>query len=158
MENRYRFIRERDDNNQEHVLGVRIYTYNEGVIYRPHEIYVGYEFTLEDILYNEINRNGIGVKNLADFLRRYESSGATGIIFFPQTNSYGFLESGDSVINWESNLNIEDTLREAAASYTPTTKDVSSVSTVLEYLEPDDAMLELFDVPVTPGISGHSSR
>ena len=36
------------------------------------EIYVGLEFTLEDILENKINRNAIGVKNLDVFKSKYE--------------------------------------------------------------------------------------
>ena len=47
------------------------------------EIYVGLEFTLEDILENKINRNAIGVKNEEVFKSEYAktliSSSSSGI-------------------------------------------------------------------------------
>ena len=75
------------------------------------EIYVGLEFTLEDILENKINRNAIGVKNLDVFKSKYEKLGATGVIYFPEIDKYEFLEAGDIVIPWVSHENVEKSSR-----------------------------------------------
>lgn len=86
------------DKKEKNVLeGAKVISFDGQKAY-VQEIYVGLEFTLEDILENKINRNAIGVKNLDVFKSKYEKLGATGVIYFPEIDKYEFLEAGDIVI------------------------------------------------------------
>ena len=81
------------------------------------EVYVGLEFSLEDILDNPVNAQAIGVKNLEIFKSKFEKLGASGVIYFPEVDKYEFLEEGDIVIPWISHDSVLDSLETVLQPY-----------------------------------------
>ena len=137
------------DKKEKNVLeGAKVISFDGQKAY-VQEIYVGLEFTLEDILENKINRNAIGVKNLDVFKSKYEKLGATGVIYFPEIDKYEFLEAGDIVIPWVSHENVEKSLEEALKPYRKLATDkvvkqrVVAKKAYVESLDPEDALVEL---------------
>ena len=151
------------DKKEKNVLeGAKVISFDGQKAY-VQEIYVGLEFTLEDILEkidgagdvkvmileNKINRNAIGVKNLDVFKSKYEKLGATGVIYFPEIDKYEFLEAGDIVIPWVSHENVEKSLEEALKPYRKLATDkvvkqrVAAKKAYVESLDPEDALVEL---------------
>ena len=137
------------DKKEKNVLEGAIVISFDGQKAYVQEIYVGLEFTLEDILENKINRNAIGVKNLDVFKSKYEKLGATGVIYFPEIDKYEFLEAGDIVIPWVSHENVEKSLEEALKPYRKLATDkvvkqrVAAKKAYVESLDPEDALVEL---------------
>ena len=74
------------------------------------EIYVGFNFSLEDVLYKKEVANMFNVDDKNRFIRRYNSAMATGIVYFPQTQEYGFLQEGDVVLPWTGEDKVQETL------------------------------------------------
>lgn len=157
-----KYVYDKNKENKTVLLGVRI-SLTDGEKTIKKEIYVGLPFALEDILENKINANLLGVNNGALFTKEYNSVAASGIIYFPQTDSYSFLEEGDDVILWNGEDKIEDMLEEAIEPYRELSMDellanklatMSKIQT--KSLEYDNSLMELYDV--NPVRQRYSSR
>lgn len=130
-------------------LNGAIVEYFDGERTRKQEIYVGLQFCLEDILTNEINARCLKITDLSKFKALYEELGASGIVYFPDTDKYGFLQAGDIVLPWTRTEGVKDTLENALSVYrikaaNATVKQkYEEKRAKLENLDPDDALVEL---------------
>ena len=86
------YVYGKDKNEKEVLEGAKVISF-DGRYTFIQEIYVGLEFSLEDILNNSVNAHAIGVRNLEVFKNKYEKLGAVGVIYFPGTDKYEFLEA-----------------------------------------------------------------
>lgn len=113
------------------------------------EIYVGLRFTLDDVVENEVNANAIGVKNIDVLKETYNELNAAGIIYFPQIESYEYLEEGDIVIPWISTELVASSLEEALQPYKDKATDevvkekIAARRAYIESLDPADPLVEL---------------
>lgn len=148
-----KYVYDKNKENKTVLLGVRI-CFFDGEKTARKEIYVGLPFTLEDILENDINARLLDVKNKNIFLKEYNSVASSGIVYFPQTESYSFLEEGDEVILWNGEDKIETMLEEAIEPYRELSMDEILASKKatrrrhVESLDPDNSLMELYDIPV----------
>lgn len=148
-----KYVYDKNKENKTVLLGVRI-CFFDGKKTARKEIYVGLPFALEDILENDINARLLDVKNKNIFLKEYNSVAASGIVYFPQTESYSFLEEGDDVILWNGEDKIETMLEEAIEPYRELSMDEILASKKatrrrhVENLDPDNSLMELYDIPV----------
>ena len=124
--------------------------------------YVGWEFDLDDILSKDTNRNALRITDKNAFKRLYYENNAVGIIYFPQLNTYKFKNINDVVVRWEYGMSNEDVnklLDEKVQEYINNKKKrVSRISEIIDLLEDDDPLLELFDVPTLSRKQKHSTR
>ena len=110
------------------------------------------QLDFDSIYYNQENAQLIGVRNREVFKAQYEKYEAAGVIYFPQTGEYEFLEEGDIVLPWVSNELIEDTLESALQIYRNEATDnilkqkLDLQLSYVETLEPDDPLIELNDL------------
>lgn len=126
---------------------------------RKQEIYVGLQFCLEDILENEINARCLKINDVDKFKALYEELGACGIVYFPDTDKYGFLQEGDIVLPWTKTEEVKDTLENAlnvyrneAANETVKQK-YEERKALLRSLDPDDALVELNGLSLSRRVS-----
>lgn len=123
------------------------------------EIYVGLEFSLEDIMENAVNANAIGVKNLDVLKTRYENLGAAGIIYFPSLERYEFLEEGDIVLPWISQELVASSLEKALQPYRNKATDkvvrekMAAKRAYVESLDPADPLVELSGLSMRKRVS-----
>lgn len=124
--------------------------------------YIGWEFDLDDILSKETNRKALKIDDKNTFKRLYYENNAVGIIYFPELNTYQFKNINDVVVRWEYGMNNEDVdkrLNEEIQKYMDNRKNkVSRISEILDLLEDEDPLLELFDVPTLSRKQKHSMR
>lgn len=114
----------------------------DGKLFNRKGIYVGIPFVLEDFS-SEINRKAVGIDDMKLFEERYNAVDAKGVILFPQTSKYAFLEEGDSVVIWNGNERIEEYLDNALMDY-KTDKTSINMSERIASLDADDPFVELY--------------
>lgn len=115
------------------------------------EIYVGFNFSLEDVLYKKEVASLFNIEDKQRFATRYNVVGAKGIVYFPQTQEYGFLQEGDVVLPWTGEKEVQITLDNyIKANYT--IKDVDKyfkkaqdLEEKIRNLDPEDPLVEHYD-------------
>lgn len=120
------------------------------------EIYVGLKFSLEDILNNSVNAHAIGVRNLEVFKNKYEKLGAVGVIYFPGTDKYEFLEDGDIVIPWVSSLMVQKSLEAALKPYRKSATESivkERMAAYVDHLGAENPLVELNDLSLNRHVS-----
>lgn len=114
------------------------------------EIYVGFNFSLEDVLYKKEVANMFNVDDKDRFIRRYNSAMATGIVYFPQTQEYGFLQEGDVVLPWTGEDKVQETLDNYINKHYTITdvdnyfKKIQDLDEKIKDLTPEDPLVELY--------------
>ena len=102
---------------------------------KKYGFYYGIYLSLFDAIKN---KEIIGIENIATFLKKYEEYKASGIVFFPQIQSYGLLEENDAVVSSLGEL--EQIASELEASI--------SENHEAQTYDADNALAELCDNPV----------
>ena len=157
------------ENKIENVYGTNINNGQEliGKVYHETEksakgFYIGWEFTLDDIVARDVNQRALQIYDLYAFRRAYTENNATGVIYFPQTNTHQFKTINDTVIYWEYGMTEEDAekaLNAEIQKYTDRKNMViSRISEIIDLLDDADPLLELYDVPTLKRKSKHSTR
>lgn len=144
------YIYDKNKDGEKVLLGAKVIFF-DGEKFLTKEIYVGFEFCLEDILENDINANLLHVLDKRQsFERIYKSVSASGIIYFPQSDKYHFLEEGDMVLTWNGNEKVAEMIENQIAQYqTSNDEEIrNKMQEKLEYLktlDPFNPLVELFD-------------
>ena len=142
------YVYGKDKEGEKSLVGAKVLGFDGDKTY-VQEIYVGLEFSLEDIVENKINADAIGIKNIEVLKDRYENLKASGIIYFPHLNSYEFLEKGDVVLPFTSTELVASTLENALQPYKNKATDkvvkekMAAKKAYVESLDPADPMVEL---------------
>lgn len=145
------YVFDRDENRKEVLEGAKIFQF-DGKNTSIKEIYVGIQLDFDSIYNNVENASLIGVRNREIFKAQYEKYEASGVIYFPQTGEYKFLEKDDVVLPWISNDTIEETLENALQIYRNKATDnilkqkLNVHLSYVETLDPDDPLIELNDL------------
>ena len=143
----FKYVYDSDENGNQQLLGVEIASFNN-ICIRNAEYYVGFELDINDVVNNKVNADILGIDDLEKFKRYYYSARATGIVFFPQTGKYSYLERGDTVIHWDGNDKIESQLEEKIIPYkNQLVSPQEFLETIHESLMDNQAVLELSGVP-----------
>lgn len=147
------YVYDNDKNGNKALLGAKVFMYN-GVEILKQEIYVGLEFELEDILRSEVNAHALGINDIAEFQRRYEAFNAQGIVYFPATDKYSFLEKDDKVIHWINEESVSALLEDELKPYYEMAKP--QLEGVSFDLDPNDPLVEICNLTLSRNIE--SSR
>ena len=145
------YVFDRDVNRKEVLEGAKVFQF-DGKETTVKEIYVGIQSDFDSIYYNQENAQLIGVRNREIFKAQYEKYEAAGVIYFPQTGEYKFLEEGDIVLPWVSNELVEEALEGALQIYRNEATDyvvkqkLDVQLSYVETLDPDDPLIELNDL------------
>lgn len=145
-----KYVYDKNKDEKEVLLGAKI-CFFDGEKTSVKEIYVGLPFCLEDILENDINANLLGVIDKKEkFKREYELVNAKGVIYFPQTEEYHFLEETDTVLLWNGDDRIKDTLETEIDKYRnmiiaeSVKSKLAAKKDFINNLEPANPLIELF--------------
>ena len=137
------YVFDRDANRKEVLEGAKVFQFRNTTV---KEIYVGIQLDFDSIYYNQENAQLIGVRNREVFKARYEKYEAAGVIYFPQTGEYEFLEEGDIVLPWVSNELIALQIYRNEATDNILKQKLDLQLSYVETLEPDDPLIELNDL------------
>lgn len=137
----YNLVHERNhETNEVYVVGIEIISMIDGNIVRK-GFYNGIQITIEEAL-TPSNRMILGIEDSATFYEKYKYLKAVGIIYFPTTKTYGFLESHDVVFEQKEEFDwICNQIKEQKV-----TKDNSAE--LYENIDLDDPMIELCNIPM----------
>lgn len=143
------YVYEMDKSNEAQLIGAKVATI-DGYAVRSFEYYIGLKLDINDVLNNASIREKLGVKNVASFERNYYACNTAGIIYFPQTGKYAFLERSDTVIDYQEDKSIEESLDAVVAPFREMEVSSEEFKEQLENtFEVDDPMVELLDLPYT---------
>lgn len=106
------FIYDVDRSKKQQLIGAKQTTINGEEVKRQ-EYYVGLKLDINDILLNNSIKSYLGIHSSDIFMAKYNALKASGIIYFPQTGKYEFLEETDIVIDYEETTPVEETLKNA---------------------------------------------
>ncbi len=106
------FIYDVDRSKKQQLIGAKQTTINGEEVKRQ-EYYVGLKLDINDILLNNSIKSYLGIHSSDIFMAKYNALRASGIIYFPQTGKYEFLEETDIVIDYEETTPVEETLKTA---------------------------------------------
>ena len=106
------FIYDVDRSKKQQLIGAKQTTINGEEVKRQ-EYYVGLKLDINDILLNNSIKSYLGIHSSDIFMAKYNALRASGIIYFPQTGKYEFLEETDIVIDYEETTPVEETLKNA---------------------------------------------
>ena len=106
------FIYDVDRSKKQQLIGAKQTTLNGEEVKRQ-EYYVGLKLDINDILLNNSIKSYLGIHSSDIFMAKYNALKASGIIYFPQTGKYEFLEETDIVIDYEETTPVEETLKNA---------------------------------------------
>ena len=106
------FIYDVDGSKKQQLIGAKQTTINGEEVKRQ-EYYVGLKLDINDILLNNSIKSYLGIHSSDIFMAKYNALRASGIIYFPQTGKYEFLEETDIVIDYEETTPVEETLKTA---------------------------------------------
>ena len=152
------YVYGKNKNEEKKLIGAKVLGFDGNKTYIQ-EIYIGLEFSLEDITKNKINADAIGVNNINVMAARFENLNASGIIYFPELERYEFLEEGDIVIPWKSSELVASTLEEALQQYRNKATDkvveekMAAKKAYVESLDPADPIVELNDLSLRRRVS-----
>ena len=142
------YVYGKNKNEEKTLIGAKVLEFDGEKTY-VQEIYIGLEFSLEDILENKINADAIGITNTDILKTRYKNLNAAGIVYFPELERYEFLEEGDLVIPWISTELVANTLEDALQPYRNKATDmvvkekIAAKKAYVESLDPADPIVEL---------------
>ena len=143
------YVYEMDKSDEAKLIGAKVATI-DGYAVRSFEYYIGLKLDINDVLNNASIREKLGVKNVASFERNYYACNTAGIIYFPQTGKYAFLERSDTVIDYQEDKSIEESLDAVVAPFREMKVSSEEFKEQLENtFEVDDPMVELLDLPYT---------
>ena len=148
-----------EDNNKS-LIG-KVYYESEKDYSKYKCFYIGWEFAKEDILFNEVNRRNIGIKDLDKFRKEYVEKGAVGVIYFPQVNNYKFKMPYDTVVQWTygiSNEDAEKALMEKIDIYEKHMISLHNRIKEIRTLGEEDPLFELYGLPSLPSTTNCSRR
>lgn len=105
--------------------------------------YVGIEISILDAITPD-NMQLLGITSPSLFLEKCKKYKALGVVYFPNTATFGFLEENDTVLETIEDLIIKRD--EISQSYVG-----SSISEIREdyNLDPENPLAELYDLPLT---------
>lgn len=106
------FIYDVDRSKKQQLIGAKQTTINGDEVKRQ-EYYVGLKLDINDILLNNSIKSYLGIHSSDIFMAKYNALRASGIIYFPQTGKYEFLEETDIVIDYKETTPVEETLKTA---------------------------------------------
>lgn len=106
------FIYDIGKSKKQQLIGAKQTTINGDEVKRQ-EYYVGLKLDINDILLNNSIKSYLGIHSSDIFMAKYNALRASGIIYFPQTGKYEFLEETDIVIDYEETTPVEETLKTA---------------------------------------------
>lgn len=141
MYNTIKYVYGSNRNGDTFLLGTKLFYLEDDKMVKK-EFYVGKRFDIEDIICSRELAYALGITDTMVLLEQYKRFNATGIIYFPQTHSYEFLEESDEVVPFTNVLTIQESLEEAIA---PVKQKAIASSTPIneDMFELDDPMLEL---------------
>lgn len=143
------YVYEMDKSNEAQLIGAKVATI-DGYAVKSFEYYFGLSLNINDVINNTSIQEKLGVRNIASFERYYYAANATGIVYFPQTGSYGFLGKSDTVIDYSEDKSVEESLDIVVAPFREMEVSSEEFKEQLENtFEVDDPMVELLDLPYT---------
>ena len=90
------------------------------------------------------------------FKNKYEKLGAVGVIYFPGTDKYEFLEDGDIVIPWVSSLMVQKSLDAALKPYRKSATESivkERMAAYVDHLGAENPLVELNDLSLNRHVS-----
>lgn len=151
MLSKIEYVYGKDKSNEVQLLGAKVFSFDgEGVQNR--EFYVGQSYTIDEVCSDIELASSIGVRDINVLKRRIEACDAVGVIYFPQVEKYEFLEAGDTVLPYDSQMTVQDTLEQVIAPFRENTTSkealIDYVNQKYGYLDPEDSRSELCDLPL----------
>ena len=150
MLSKIEYVYGKDKNDEVQLLGAKVFTF-DGVDVQTREFYVGVSYSVEELCSNKELANSIGIRDVESLKRRVLACNAVGIIYFPQACRYDFLESSDTVIPYNSE--IEVALEEQLAPFRENTTTKEELMEYLDekyqYLDSEDSRRELYGLPLS---------
>ena len=152
MLSKIEYVYGKDKANEVQLLGAKVFSF-DGKDIQDREFYVGKSYSVDELCSNIELANSIGIKDLNLLSMRAKSINSTGIIYFPQTESYGFLGNKDIIVPYIENLSVEDTLEQAIAPFRENTLTrealMDYVNQLYHDLDPENSLSELCDLPLS---------
>jgi hypothetical protein len=143
------YVYEMDKSNEAKLIGAKVATI-DGYAVKSFEYYVGLSLNINDVINNTSIQEKLGVRNIASFERNYYGANAVGIVYFPQTGSYGFLGKSDTVIDYSEDKSVEESLGIVVAPFREMEVSSEEFKEQIENtFELDDPMVEFYDLPYT---------
>ena len=143
------YVYEMDKSNEAKLIGAKVATI-DGYVVKSFEYYVGLSLNINDVINNTSIQEKLGVRNIASFERNYYAANAVGIVYFPQTGSYGFLGKSDTVIDYSEDKSVEESLDIVVAPFREMEVSSEEFKEQIENtFELDDPMVEFYDLPYT---------
>lgn len=124
------------------LVGIEEIVIEKGKVIRK-GFYVGIEISIEDAV-TPLNMKLLGIISQSLFLEKCKKLNAIGIVYFPNTTTYGFLEKDDVVLESKEDLIIkQEELSQSNSGI--------SFSERRDYynLDPENPLVELYDLPLT---------
>lgn len=140
------YVYDFDKDGNSVLIGAKVFLYN-GLEIIKKEIYVGLEFELEDIIKSDVNAHALGINDIGVFQKRYEAFHAKGIVYFPATDKYAFLEKNDKVIHWINENSVGNLLENELNIYREMAKP--QLEGVSFDLDPHDPLVEICNLTLT---------
>lgn len=143
------YVYEMDKSREAQLIGAKVATI-DGYAVKSFEYYVGLSLNINDVINNTSIQEKLGVRNIASFERNYFAANAAGVVYFPQTNTFGFLEDSDTVLDFQDDVSVKDTLDTVVVPFREMEVSNEEFREQLENtFEVDDPMVELLDLPYT---------
>ncbi|HIU11915.1 MAG TPA: hypothetical protein IAB65_04350 [Candidatus Onthocola stercorigallinarum] len=143
------YVYEMDKSNEAKLIGAKVATI-DGYAVKSFKYYVGLSLNINDVINNTSIQEKLGVRNIASFERNYYAANAVGIVYFPQTGSYGFLGKSDTVIDYSEDKSVEESLDIVVAPFREMEVSSEEFKEQIENtFELDDPMVEFYDLPYT---------
>ena len=143
------YVYEMDESREAQLIGAKVSTI-DGYAVKCFEYYVGIKLNINDVINNASIREKLGINNLASFERNYFAANAAGVVYFPQTNTFGFLEDSDTVIDYSEDKSVEESLDIVVAPFREMEVSSEEFKEQIENtFELDDPMVEFYDLPYT---------
>lgn len=155
MLSKIEYVYGKDKAGKVQLLGAKVYSFN-GDGFQFKEFYVGQSYSISELSSNAELASSIGINDIEILKSRVDSCDATGVIYFPQIGKYELLESGDTVLPFESTEKVESTLSEVIAPFRENTISrevlddyVNGLRTRYSYVDQEDSRSELCDLPLS---------
>ena len=128
------------------LIGVKILTFN-GESFSIKEVYVGIQLDINDVLSNPEVADKLGIDDINTFCRRYNACLAQGIVYFPQSGSYSFMDGRDEILPWSEEINVEEQLANVVLPYKETqVNDEVFMHEIDSAFDPEDPLLEMLGI------------
>ena len=128
------------------LIGVKILTFN-GESFSIKEVYVGIQLDINDVLSNPEVADKLGIDDINTFCRRYNACLAQGIVYFPQSESYSFMDGRDEILPWSEEINVEEQLANVVLPYKENqVNDEIFMHEIDNAFDPEDPLLEMLGI------------